>query len=213
MTKAPRSRVGNETVPEGRRRVRRRAAGPASLGEAGPKTTSGGSISSQSVSRLRHTVFHTTTNYAQQLEDRGVIMRRLHLRSPSAASSLRGIVGRRGSPVLAIAGLLVTLAVGVSSLADSPTAAQAATTAVQYYVAMGDSLAAGTGASTTADDYVSLVYQHELARHPGLQLENLGCGARRPPQCSMVRAARTRRAPNWAMPRPSCAPIPARWGC
>jgi lysophospholipase L1-like esterase len=41
---------------------------------------------------------------------------------------------------------------------------------------MGDSLAAGTGASTTANDYVSLVYQHELARHSGLQLENLGCG-------------------------------------
>ena len=73
-------------------------------------------------------------------------------------------------------GLLATVAVGTTSLAESPTAAQAATTPVQYYVAMGDSLAAGTGASTTADDYVSLVYQHELARHPGLQLENLGCG-------------------------------------
>ena len=73
-------------------------------------------------------------------------------------------------------GLLATVAVGMTSLAESPTPAQATTTPVEYDVAMGDSLAAGTGASTGADDYVSLVYQHELARHPGLQLENLGCG-------------------------------------
>ena len=73
-------------------------------------------------------------------------------------------------------GLLATVAVGTTSLAESPTPAQATTTPVEYDVAMGDSLAAGTGASTGADDYVSLVYQHELARHPGLQLENLGCG-------------------------------------
>ena len=111
-------------------------------------------------------------------------------------------------------GLLASVAVGLTSLAGSPTPAQAATTPVEYYVAMGDSLAAGTGASTTADDYVSLVYQHELARHPGLQLENLGCGGRDDRLSrSTVRAARTRRAPNWAMPRRSCAPIPARWRC
>jgi lysophospholipase L1-like esterase len=73
-------------------------------------------------------------------------------------------------------GLVASVAVGLTSLAGSPSVAQATTTPVQYYVAMGDSLAAGTGASTTANDYVSLVYQHELARHPGLQLENLGCG-------------------------------------
>jgi lysophospholipase L1-like esterase len=78
--------------------------------------------------------------------------------------------------VLATLGLLASVTVGLTSLAGSPTTAQAATTPVEYDVAMGDSLAAGTGASSTADDYVSLVYQHELARHPGLQLENLGCG-------------------------------------
>ena len=72
-------------------------------------------------------------------------------------------------------GLLASVAVGLTSLAGSPAPAQAAAP-VEYYVAMGDSLAAGSGASTTANDYVSLVYQHELARHPGLQLENLGCG-------------------------------------
>src|ERR1700735_271709 len=105
-------------------------------------------------------------------------MTRMQLRRRNAASSRRprGIVGRRASLFLAMLGLLATVAVGTTSVAESPTAAQAATTPVQYYVAMGDSLAAGTGASTTADDYVSLVYQHELARHPGLQLENLGCG-------------------------------------
>ena len=103
-------------------------------------------------------------------------MTRLDLRRRSAASPPRGIVGRRVPLVLAMLGLLATAGVGVTSLAGSPTVAQAATTPVEYYVAMGDSLAAGTGASTTADDYVNLVYEHELARHPGLQLENLGCG-------------------------------------
>lgn len=43
---------------------------------------------------------------------------------------------------------------------------------VQYHVALGDSIAAGVGASTTANDYVNLVYQHELVSHPGLQLVN-----------------------------------------
>ena len=42
-------------------------------------------------------------------------------------------------------------------------------------MALGDSVAAGVGASTPANDYANLVYQHELARHPGLQLENLAC--------------------------------------
>ena len=43
-------------------------------------------------------------------------------------------------------------------------------------MALGDSLGAGTGASTPSNDYVNLVYQHELANHPGLQLLNLSCG-------------------------------------
>ena len=83
------------------------------------------------------------------------------------------------SLLLAMAGLIaVAGAFGTSAVVQSPvaTAAQAASTPVQYDVALGDSLAAGTGASTPANDYVNLVYQHELARHPGLQLVNLGCG-------------------------------------
>jgi lysophospholipase L1-like esterase len=50
-----------------------------------------------------------------------------------------------------------------------------ATTPVTYYVAMGDSLAAGTGATQPANDYVNLLYQHELTRDPSLQLLNLSC--------------------------------------
>ena len=44
-----------------------------------------------------------------------------------------------------------------------------------YYVAMGDSLAAGEGTTQLANDYVNLIYQHELTRYPNLQLANLSC--------------------------------------
>jgi lysophospholipase L1-like esterase len=47
--------------------------------------------------------------------------------------------------------------------------------APQYDVALGDSIAAGAGASLPTDDYVTLVYQHVLSRYPGLQLVNLAC--------------------------------------
>ena len=46
---------------------------------------------------------------------------------------------------------------------------------VMYYVAMGDSLAAGFAATQPANDYVNLLYQHELTRYPNLQLLNLSC--------------------------------------
>ena len=78
-----------------------------------------------------------------------------------------------------MAGLAATTAtIGAAAVAGPPVvgAAQAASTSAQYYVALGDSLGAGTGASTPSNDYVNLVYQHELARHPGLQLMNLSCG-------------------------------------
>ncbi len=45
-----------------------------------------------------------------------------------------------------------------------------------YDVAMGDSLAAGTGASSTSTRYVNVLYQHERGRFPTLQLENIACG-------------------------------------
>ncbi len=45
-----------------------------------------------------------------------------------------------------------------------------------YQLSLGDSLAAGTGASVAADRYVNLVAAHEQANYPGLVLENLACG-------------------------------------
>jgi len=81
--------------------------------------------------------------------------------------------------LLTIVSALTTAGVlGFAGIAQAPTAAAAAAAVAptQYYVALGDSLGAGTGASTAANDYVNLVYQHELASHPGLQLLNLSCG-------------------------------------
>ena len=81
--------------------------------------------------------------------------------------------------LLAMVGLIAAAtAFGTSAFVRPPvaTAAQTASAPAQYYVALGDSLGAGTGASTPSNDYVNLVYQHELANHPGLQLLNLSCG-------------------------------------
>jgi len=68
----------------------------------------------------------------------------------------------------------VLLMAGVMLVGGGATAADAATP-VEYYVAMGDSLGAGVGASVPANAYVNLVYTHELALHPGLQVMNLSC--------------------------------------
>ncbi len=106
-------------------------------------------------------------------------MTRVNLKRRGTPAPERRIAGRRSSFIPAIVGTLATIgSLGITSAAQAPTAAaaQAATTPVQYYLAMGDSLGAGTGASTSANDYVNLVYQHELASHPGLQLKNLSCG-------------------------------------
>jgi lysophospholipase L1-like esterase len=53
-----------------------------------------------------------------------------------------------------------------SSGADSPT----------YYLALGDSLAKGVGASEEQRDYVNLIYAHEASHYGDLRLWNLGCG-------------------------------------
>jgi lysophospholipase L1-like esterase len=52
-----------------------------------------------------------------------------------------------------------------SALAPAPT----------YDLALGDSLAAGVGASRSADGYVNLVFRHEVTRRPGLRLVDLAC--------------------------------------
>jgi lysophospholipase L1-like esterase len=78
---------------------------------------------------------------------------------------------------LALAMMVATTLAAPSPAGADPTAraAQSKTPPVEYYVAMGDSMAAGVGATEPADDYVNLVYQHELAQYPGLQLVNLAC--------------------------------------
>jgi lysophospholipase L1-like esterase len=63
-----------------------------------------------------------------------------------------------------------------SHLVEAGTAAAARSPAPVYYLAMGDSMAAGTGASTTASRYVNVLYDHELTRIPNLQLDNIACG-------------------------------------
>jgi len=68
--------------------------------------------------------------------------------------------------------LVVALAMfGLSSLAVGAGASSPPTT---YYVALGDSLSTGGGA-TPGHSYVDDVYTHEESIIPGLQLENLGC--------------------------------------
>jgi lysophospholipase L1-like esterase len=84
------------------------------------------------------------------------------------------VVGRRAALILGLVGLFATVGVvATGSVVRSPMAS--AVQPVQYDVALGDSIAAGVGASTTSNDYVNLVYQHELLSHPGLQLVNLAC--------------------------------------
>ena len=71
---------------------------------------------------------------------------------------------------------LVVVGAAARSLADPGPAAAATTPKPLYYLALGDSMAAGTGASTTNNRYVNVLYQHELSRFPTLQLVNLACG-------------------------------------
>ncbi len=74
--------------------------------------------------------------------------------------------------VLAVAGVASLWLVGHSPAAGATTAK-----AVKplYDVVMGDSLAAGVGASTTNNRYANVLYQHEQATFPSLQLLNLAC--------------------------------------
>ena len=81
--------------------------------------------------------------------------------------------GTRILIAMAISAVLVGNAVGFNP--DLTLSASAASPQPLYYVAMGDSLAAGAGASTTGNRYVNVLYQHELSRFPGLQLDNIGC--------------------------------------
>ena len=106
--------------------------------------------------------------------------------------------------VIAVACLAASVLPAVSAAAP---AGAAKAPAPHYYLALGDWLATGIGASQSANDYVNLVAAHEATRYPNLQAVNLGVGARRPPRWPTVRAARTRPVPSSVTPLPSCRPI------
>jgi lysophospholipase L1-like esterase len=96
-------------------------------------------------------------------------------RRPGRMTAWRWVVTLGAAGVLGVATL--GLAAPASASSAAPTgAARPQTAPTMYYVALGDSLAAGAGASSASNDYVNLVYQHELSRFPGLQVENLSCG-------------------------------------
>ena len=83
---------------------------------------------------------------------------------------------------LARSGRITVLAVGCLLAAVVPAvvvagpAEAAKAPAPHYYLALGDWLATGIGASSSANDYVNLVAAHEAARYPSLQAVDLGCG-------------------------------------
>ena len=95
----------------------------------------------------------------------------MHARQSGNALAARLATGRLVRWGLAGSTMAVMLGAG---LALPATEADAAPTPL-YTVALGDSLAAGVGASTTADRYVNVLAAHEASRFPGLQLVNAAC--------------------------------------
>lgn len=75
-----------------------------------------------------------------------------------------------------VAGPMTTAGAGAAGAAASGPPAAGTTTTPVYYLALGDSLAAGTGASSTTTRYANVLAQHEAARFAGLQLVDLACG-------------------------------------
>jgi lysophospholipase L1-like esterase len=78
-----------------------------------------------------------------------------------------------------VAALTLALGVvgsGVSGLAGAAPAGAGLGAGPSYQLSLGDSLAAGTGASTSANNYVNRVAAHEAAAFPGLTAVDDGCG-------------------------------------
>jgi len=96
---------------------------------------------------------------------------------PQATTGRRRAVRRRILTVAAatVAGAAALAAGALAPSGASPAGAAPAPTPA-YQLSLGDSLAAGTGASTPADDYVNRVAAHEAATFPGLTVENVACG-------------------------------------
>ncbi|HEX4220086.1 MAG TPA: GDSL-type esterase/lipase family protein [Acidimicrobiales bacterium] len=97
----------------------------------------------------------------------------LSARTILSAKTIRSASAVLAATVLAAVG---SLTIAGSTPASATTTATTATTGPIYQLSLGDSLAAGVGASTPANDYVNLVAAHEQAAMPGLQVENLSCG-------------------------------------
>jgi predicted esterase len=81
---------------------------------------------------------------------------------------------RSGRATMLAVGCLMAVVLPAAVAAQPVGAAKAP--APHYYLALGDWLASGIGASSSANDYVNLIATHEAARYPGLQAVNLGCG-------------------------------------
>jgi lysophospholipase L1-like esterase len=93
-------------------------------------------------------------------------------RSTGWCARLRSAVGMGATALLVVTGAwLVVPAATPAGAASTPAIAPAAS----YQLSLGDSLAAGTGASTPANEYVNLVGAAEAASFPGLTVENLAC--------------------------------------
>jgi lysophospholipase L1-like esterase len=89
-------------------------------------------------------------------------------------------LGGMGQARRRLAAGAASLVMVAGSLALAAPAASATTAPklppTMYQLSLGDSLAAGTGASTPALDYVNLIAAHESASIPGLTVENESCG-------------------------------------
>src|SRR5580658_1662815 len=82
--------------------------------------------------------------------------------------------GRRAALAVVVAGTLVGAGAGVVAGGPAGAASGGRATTTEYYVALGDSLAAGVGADA-GRGYVDDVYGQEKKKLHGLVLENLSC--------------------------------------
>jgi lysophospholipase L1-like esterase len=85
--------------------------------------------------------------------------------------------------VLLITMATLSLTIAAPSSASSVRAVRHTQPVTRYYLALGDSIAAGYSATSTngylqppPDSYVGLIYRHERAKLPGLKLVSYACG-------------------------------------
>jgi lysophospholipase L1-like esterase len=99
-------------------------------------------------------------------------------RTAPARGGSSPIDGLRRSAVVAAAAVFVVATVAAISGTQPPSTASASTPfnpPVRYDLALGDSLAAGVGATAPAHSYAALIDRDQQAYIPGLQLMDLGC--------------------------------------